>query len=123
MKEKKKRAYGQRVHDVEFASFSPFVLSLTGGLGREATCVYKRLSSQLANKWQQPYSKILYWVRTTLSFALLRASIRCLREARSTCGKAARIRWMSFVLRPCSAIIHCDCSSTKNECCHKPPFL
>ena len=49
------------------ASFSPLVLSLTGGLGREETCVYKRLSSQLATKWQQPYSKILYWVRITVT--------------------------------------------------------
>ena len=87
----KKRAYGQRVREVEFASFSPLVFSLTGGLGREATTVYKRLSSLLATKWQQPYSVTLNWVRTTLSFALLRASIHRLRGARSSCGKSARI--------------------------------
>ena len=88
----KKRSYGQRVWDVEFTTFSPLVLSLTGGPGREATCVYKRLASMLASKWEQAYrySTTLNWVRCSLSFALLRASIRCLRGARSSCGKAAR---------------------------------
>ena len=37
----KKRAYGQRVREIESASFSPLVFSLTGDLGREATVVSK----------------------------------------------------------------------------------
>ena len=50
----KKRAYGQRVRDVHgvcffFSSCSFMVVCM----GREATCVHKRLSSQLATKWQQ----------------------------------------------------------------------
>ena len=88
----KKRAYGQRVRDVEFASFSPLVFSLTGGLGREASCVLKRLASLLAAKWQKPYSTTLNWMRTSYSFALIRSSIRCLRGARSRCGHAARVQ-------------------------------
>ena len=88
----KKRAYGQRVRDIEFASFSPLVFSLTGGLGREASCVLKRLASLLAAKWQKPYSTTLNWMRTSYSFALIRSSIRCLRGARSRCGHAARVQ-------------------------------
>ena len=89
----KKRAYGQRVRDVEFATFSPLVLSLTGGLGREATCVYKKDSPHcsLQSAWEQPYSTTVNWIRCRLSYALLRSSIWCLREARSTCGRATRI--------------------------------
>ena len=67
----KKRAYGQRVREVEHASFSPLVFSLTGGLGRETTCIIKRLASQLASKWHQPYSTTLNWLRTSFSSALL----------------------------------------------------
>ena len=89
-KKEKKRSYGQRVGDVEFATFSPLVMSLTGGLIREATCVYKRLASLLASKCEQTYSKTLEWIRCFLLIALLRSSIRCLRGARTSSGKAAR---------------------------------
>ena len=35
---------------VEHLSFTPLVFSATGGMGREATCFYKRLASMLAQK-------------------------------------------------------------------------
>ena len=89
MKEKKKRAYGQRVREVQHAYFSQLVFSLIGGLGREASCVVKRLASSLATKWKQPYSITLNWMGTSYSYALLRSSIRCLRGARSRCGQAS----------------------------------
>ena len=82
----KKRSNGQRVRDVEFSSFYPLVVSLRGALDREATCVYKRLASLLASKWEQAYSMTLIWVRCSLSFALLLASIQHLRGARFSCG-------------------------------------
>ena len=41
----KKRAYGQRIRENEHASFTPVVLSETGGLAHEATFFYKRLAS------------------------------------------------------------------------------
>ncbi len=59
----KKRAYEQRILDIEQASFSPLVLSATGGLAREATTFYKRLASMLASKWDQSYSSTLCWLR------------------------------------------------------------
>ena len=58
-------------------------------MGREATCVYKRLSSLLASKWDQPYTSTVNWVCCCLSYALLWSSIRCLRGAHFTCGRAA----------------------------------
>ena len=36
----KKRAYGQRVREVEHGVFTPLVLSSTGGMGREATTFF-----------------------------------------------------------------------------------
>ncbi len=52
----KKRAYEQRVRETEHGSFTPLVLSATGGMGRETTIFYKRLTSFLATKWDQPYN-------------------------------------------------------------------
>ena len=36
--------------------FSPFVASIDGLLGVEATATLKRIASRLATKWGQPYS-------------------------------------------------------------------
>ena len=59
----KKRAYQQRVQEVEHSSFTPLVLSVTGGMGVEASLFYKRLSSLLAQKWDITYNKTLCWLR------------------------------------------------------------
>ena len=82
----KKRAYDQRIREVEHSSFSPLVFSATGGMGREATCFYKRLASMLAHKWDQAYSTTLWWLRCCLNFSLIRSAIQALRGARSSQG-------------------------------------
>ena len=66
----KKRAYEQRVQEVEHSSFTPLVLSATGGTGNEATTFFKCLASLLAEKWDSHYSSTLYWLRCRLSFSL-----------------------------------------------------
>ena len=48
---KKRRAYGQRIQEIELASFTPIVMSSAGGLALEATTFYKRLASLLTLKW------------------------------------------------------------------------
>ena len=44
----KRRQYGQRIREVEHASFSPLVFSTSGGMGKSTTIVYKRLAHLLA---------------------------------------------------------------------------
>ncbi len=84
----KKRAYEQRILDIEHASFTPLVMSSTGGFGPAATSTYKRLATLLAVKWNQPYSATMSWLRCRLSFSLLRSSIQAIRGARSSAGVA-----------------------------------
>ena len=86
----KKRQYEQRVREVEHASFTPLVLSATGGMAKEATIFYKRLALCLSSKWDHPYSKTLSWLRSRITFSLLRSAIQCIRGARSSVGHAAR---------------------------------
>ena len=45
----KKRQYDQRIREVERATFTPLVMSVTGGMGKSATVFYKRLASMLRN--------------------------------------------------------------------------
>ena len=58
------------------------MISLTGGLDREADTAYKHLASLLAAKRDSPYSTTMGWLRCSLSFAILRSSILCIRGTR-----------------------------------------
>ena len=79
----KKRAYGERVREVERGVFTPLVFLSTGGMARECTIFFKRLADILAEKKKIPYSQVMYWVRCRISFALLRSSIMAIRGSRT----------------------------------------
>ena len=88
--DEKKRAYGQRIRDIEQGVFAPLVFSTTGGLGQEATTFYKRLADMLAWKEGKNYSVVISWLRCKLSFAAVRSSIMCIRGTRSTTHRPLR---------------------------------
>eukprot|EP00117_Sycon_ciliatum_P023019 scpid36326/ scgid19687/ len=46
----KRRHYEERVRQVEHATFVPAVMSASGGMGKAATALYKRVASLLAAK-------------------------------------------------------------------------
>ena len=83
----KKREYGDRIREVENGSFTPLVFATTGGMGREAMMLYKRLADQVSEKKNIHYSKTMAWFRCTLSFSLLRSAVMCIRGSRSTCHR------------------------------------
>ena len=87
--QEKKRQYEQRVREVEHATFTPLVMSTTGGMGRAATTFYRRLAPMISEKRNTSYSQTVNWIRCKLSFALLRASIMSIRGARSSRHHAA----------------------------------
>ena len=67
--QEKRRAYDQRVRDVEHGCFSPFVFSVSGGMGPSATVVYKRLATMISTKFNQQYSQTINWLRCRLTFS------------------------------------------------------
>jgi hypothetical protein len=77
----KKHKYGQACRERR-ANFTPFVASVDGALGKEASFFLKYLSDRLATKWKRNYSDVVRWARTRLSFAILRATIQCIRGTR-----------------------------------------
>ena len=83
-KQEKKRQYEQRVWEVEHATFTPLVMSSTGGMGRAATTFYERLASMISDNRGVPYGKIVNLICCHLSFALLTTSIVSIRGARSS---------------------------------------
>ena len=88
--QEKKRAYDERVREVEHGSFSPLVFTTSGGMGPTATVVYKRLAALMAEKCEQPYSRTLHLLRCKMSFSLLRSAIMCLRGSRSSYHNPAK---------------------------------
>ena len=73
------RAYEQRVREVERGTFTPLVMSATGGMGKRTQIVFKRLASMIASKKKQHYSRVMNWMRCVMSYSLLRSAIMCLR--------------------------------------------
>ena len=80
----KRRMYERRIIDVEHGSFTPLVMSTSGGWGPSATVAYKRLASLISAKVSQPYSTTLNFIRCKLSFSLIDSTVMCLRGARSS---------------------------------------
>jgi hypothetical protein len=80
----KRRAYDERIREVEHGSFSPLVFSTAGSMGATANVAYKRIASMIAEKHGKRYSKTINWLRCRLSFSLLRSAIMFLRGSRSS---------------------------------------
>ena len=78
----KRRHYEHRVNEIERSSFTPLVFSTTGEMGQSALTFHRRLADLLGERCNTPFNVIMAWMRKRLSFALLRASIMCLRGSR-----------------------------------------
>ena len=104
----KKRMYGSRV---EQATFTPLVFTTTGGMAPECQVYHKRFAELLSVKKGEDYSTTMSWIRTKISFAILRTSLLCLRGSRSLRRVNLNLkdmdfdieRRLSFFLRECSA--------------------
>jgi hypothetical protein len=79
----KKREYGERVLQVEHGTFTPLVFSSLGGMSPECSHFYNHLADKISEKRGIPNSKARSWIRTKLSFCLLRSTHLCLRGSRT----------------------------------------
>ena len=78
----KKKLYNERIIRVEHGSFTPIVLSAFGGFGYESGIFVKKLIEKLAEKRGDEKSIVANYVRTKLSFELVRSQVACIRGAR-----------------------------------------
>ena len=79
----KKHSCAKRVMEIEQGTFTPLVFSATGGMAEECRRYHSRLADLLATKKGEDYSTTIAWVRTKVSFAILRAALLCLRGSRT----------------------------------------
>ena len=75
--------YQQRVLDVEMGSFTPLVFGTNGGMGNECQRFLKHLADKIAQKDTEPYHVVITWLRTQISFELLRSVHACVRGSRT----------------------------------------
>ena len=80
--QEKRRKYQRRVLEVEHSSVVPIVFSTTGGQGKASSALFARIASKLSDKRNEPFSVTMAFVRTKLSFSLVRAMVASLRGYR-----------------------------------------
>ena len=78
----KKRDYGKRITDVEKGTFSPLVLSTSGGWAPEADRVLRTTAGIISSKHKDPYDEVINFLRTRLRICLLRSTLVALRGNR-----------------------------------------
>ena len=81
--DEKKRKYASRVLEVEQGTFTPLVFTTTGGMSDECQRYHSRLAEVISAKKQENYATTMSWIRTKVSFAILRTALVCLRGTRS----------------------------------------
>ena len=79
----KKIKYAARVIEVEHGSFTPLVFSCFGGMSRECAAFYKRLAEKIGEKRNISTSEATCYLRTKLSFSLVRSLVLCICGSRS----------------------------------------
>ena len=64
--------YASGVMAVEKATFTTLVFTTTGDMALECQIYHKRLVELLSAKKGEDYSTTMFWIRTRISFAILR---------------------------------------------------
>ena len=73
----KKRMYARGVMAVEQATFTTLVSTTTGDMARDCQIYHKRLVDLLSAKKGEDHSTTMFWIRTRISFAIMRTSLLC----------------------------------------------
>ena len=76
------RHYKERINGVEQADFTPLVFTCAGGIAPQSLAVLKRLTERISERQNIHYSVVSGWLRTRLSFSLLRSTLLCVRGTR-----------------------------------------
>ena len=82
-KKEKKKTYNERILQVEHGSFTPLVMSVTGGMSRECKKFYSRLAEMICKKRKTSYNVTITWIRRKFAFSLIKSIGICIRGSRS----------------------------------------
>ena len=88
----KKREYNDRILQIEHGSFTPLVFSTFGGMSVECGNFYNKVAEKIAEKRDIASSLAKSWIRTKISFSLLRTTNLCIRGSRSKLVETEQLR-------------------------------
>ena len=71
----KKRAYIQRIIEIEHGTLTPLVFGTNCFMGKECQIFHKKLALKLSAKWKKKYSEMINDIRTQESFSLIKFSL------------------------------------------------
>ena len=89
--QEKKRHYNQRCMD-QNATFTPLVFGTNGGVGKECSMFLKTLAEKLSEKRNEDYNITMNWLRTKLSFEVLKSALLCVRGSRTPWYKKSQVQ-------------------------------
>ena len=78
----KKTKYNARVISIEHGSFTPIVSSSCGGFGLQTSKFVSKLTDMSAEKKDMQRSVVANYIKTKVSFELIRSQVACLRGSR-----------------------------------------
>ena len=81
--ERERKLYNERILQSEHESFTPLVMSATGGMGQECKKFYARLPEMISYKRGTSYSVVAAWVQRKFTFSLIKSIGMGLRGSRS----------------------------------------
>ena len=81
--QEKKRNYNRRIMNIEHGTFTPLLVSVSGGMGKECSMFHKHVAERLAVKTGERYEKIISTIRCKLSFLILKLALMCVTGSRS----------------------------------------
>ena len=77
--EEKKQGYLPRVLQVEKGTFTPAVFSTSGGMGKEADRLLRRMAERMSIKRGENYSSVVSFLRRRFRFDLLKTCVIAMR--------------------------------------------
>ena len=99
----KKRMYAHRVMEEEQGTFTPLVFTTTGSMADECKRYHSRLAELIAAKKGEDYPTTISWIRSKVSFAILRSALLCLRRSRKIRRTNTNVKETDLELDRCRA--------------------
>ena len=97
--QEKKREYSSQILNVEQGTFTPLVFSAAGGMGRERSMFFKKLSQLISIKQKEELSVATYGVRCKISFALLQSCLLCIRGSQKSNNEDEKLNEIRVIIR------------------------
>ena len=84
MEKQKKRAYNQRIMQVDNGTFTPLVFGASGRLSLECSIFMSKLAEKMSIKHKCTKGEMTSGIRRKISFILIRSVVTCLRGERAS---------------------------------------